>query len=50
MTETRPRRTGIDHEHLERMSARTTMLLAAVAALLLLVPQWILLPHDDVAT
>jgi len=44
MTETRSRRTGIDHEHVERMSARMAMLLAAVAALLLHLLQWILLP------
>jgi len=45
MKETRhPRRTGADHEHVEKVSARTAMLLAAAAAVLLHLLQWILLP------
>jgi predicted PurR-regulated permease PerM len=44
MKETRPRRTGADHEHIEKMSARAAMLLVAVAAVLLHLLQWILLP------
>ena len=45
MKETRhPRGTGADHEHVENISARTAMLLAAVAAVLLHLLQWILLP------
>jgi hypothetical protein len=32
MKEPRPRRTGSDHEHIEKTSARTAMLLAAAAA------------------
>jgi hypothetical protein len=39
MKETRPRRTGSDHEYIERISARTARLLAAVAAVL---------PHDAI--
>jgi predicted PurR-regulated permease PerM len=45
MKETRhPRRTGADQEHVEKVSARTAMLLAAAAAVLLHLLQWILLP------
>jgi predicted PurR-regulated permease PerM len=44
MKEPWPRRTGSDHRHIERMSTRTAMLLAALAAVLLHVLQWILLP------
>jgi predicted PurR-regulated permease PerM len=39
-----PPRTGADHEHIEKMSARTAMLLIGVAAVLLHLLQWILLP------
>jgi predicted PurR-regulated permease PerM len=44
MKESWPRRTGSDHEHIERMSTSTAMLLTAVAAVLLHLLQWILLP------
>jgi len=44
MKETRRRRTGADHEHVEKMSVRAAMLLVAVAAVLLHLLQWILLP------
>jgi hypothetical protein len=40
MKETWPRRTGSDHEYVERISARTARLLAAVAAVL---------PHEAAA-
>jgi hypothetical protein len=41
MKETRLRRTGADHEHVEKISARAAMLLVAVAAVLLHLLQWI---------
>jgi predicted PurR-regulated permease PerM len=44
MKNTSPRHTDSDHEHIERISARTALILAAVAAVLLHVLQWILLP------
>jgi predicted PurR-regulated permease PerM len=44
MKETHRRRTGTDHEPVERMSTHTAMLLVAVAAVLLYLLQWILLP------
>jgi predicted PurR-regulated permease PerM len=44
MKETHPRRTGTDHEHAKGMSTHTAVLLVAVAAVLLYLLQWILLP------
>jgi predicted PurR-regulated permease PerM len=44
MTENWRRRTRADHEHIEKMSGRMAMLLAALVAVLLHLLQWILLP------
>jgi predicted PurR-regulated permease PerM len=44
MTENWRRRTRTDHEHIEKMSGRVAMLLAALVAILLHLLQWILLP------
>jgi predicted PurR-regulated permease PerM len=44
MTENWRRRTRTDHEHIEKMSGRMAMLLAALVAVLLHLLQWILLP------
>jgi predicted PurR-regulated permease PerM len=44
MTENWRRGTRADHEHIEKMSGRMAMLLAALVAVLLHMLQWILLP------